>query len=288
MDRTPPMTSIDGHGPKPDAYRLPIALPAPGEIVGLLGSTHLEVSAIVDRWLMVNSVIPTNGHRRGSYGYLTHDYAYPDDVTVYDVLVAPAGDDIRHLQQTIERAWLHDVLGHRVSRLPASVKLRVGLARLIIEHPRIVILEEPLAGIDRMLHDSIWSLVEHLTAQQCRVVVISQALDLADRCSRVVLLSHGQLIADGAPDVVRSRAFGGSLLLVEVPGLNRSLTSRILRLPYVRGGIRLSHWLLELVVDDEFTSSMRLERDIRRNENLPVTITPYRVPFDRVFEVLTT
>jgi ABC-2 type transport system ATP-binding protein len=86
-------------------------------------------------------------------------------------------------------------------KLSGGMKQKLGLACTLVRPPRVLLLDEPSVGVDPISRRELWSMVQDLLGEHPDMTVVwsTAYLDEAERCSRVLLLSNGQLIADDAP-----------------------------------------------------------------------------------------
>ncbi len=149
---------------------------------------------------------------RAQYGYLFQNYALFDFMTVADNVAFP----LRQLGSVDEPTILSAVksrleevnLGHTLALYPrelsGGMKKRVGLARATVAQPRIVLYDDPTAGLDPVTSSKIFELVQsmhQLGAQDgrpCASVVVSHDIDRMRRvCDRYLMIYEGALRFDG-------------------------------------------------------------------------------------------
>jgi ABC-2 type transport system ATP-binding protein len=118
-------------------------------------------------------------------------------------------------------------------QLSGGMKQKLGLACALVRSPQLLLLDEPTVGVDPLSRRELWEIVRQLVAEQGLTVLLSTAyLDEAERCSRVVLLNQGQVLASGTPADITGHAHGMSLLAhPATPRDARSLQARLLDQP---------------------------------------------------------
>jgi ABC-2 type transport system ATP-binding protein len=98
-----------------------------------------------------------------------------------------------------EASDLHGYLGRRIEELSKGYRQRVGLAQALIGDPDVLVLDEPTSGLDPNEVVRIRELVRAL-AQRATVLLSTHVLsEVEELCPRVLILSGGRLVADGAP-----------------------------------------------------------------------------------------
>ncbi len=90
---------------------------------------------------------------------------------------------------------------------------RLQLAAALIHEPRLILLDEPTAGLDPISRHDVWRRIERRAAQGAGVIVSSHDLAEAERCSRVALLYEGRTVAVGTPEQIAQNSFAAAFLL---------------------------------------------------------------------------
>jgi ABC-2 type transport system ATP-binding protein len=94
-------------------------------------------------------------------------------------------------------------------RLSGGMKQKLGLACSLVRSPELLLLDEPTVGVDPLSRRELWEIVRSLVAEQGLTVLLSTAyLDEAERCSHIVLLNQGKVLAHGPPAEVTRHAAG--------------------------------------------------------------------------------
>jgi len=104
--------------------------------------------------------------------------------------------------------------------LSGGWKQRLALAACIMHEPRLLLLDEPTAGVDPKARREFWDEIHELSADGLTVLVSTHYMDEAERCHRIAYISYGRLIAQGTVDEVIAAA---SLLtfIIRGPDLGR-------------------------------------------------------------------
>ena len=144
-------------------------------------------------------------------GYCTQFDSFPRGLTgwkfLMDSLLLHAMskvDATRLAREAIERVRLEDAAGRRIAGYSKGMRQKIRLAQAIAHHPRVLVLDEPLNGLDPMARAESLALFEELSRQGMHLVISSHILDEVDRISdRVVLITGGYLVAEGNIHQVR-------------------------------------------------------------------------------------
>jgi ABC-2 type transport system ATP-binding protein len=117
----------------------------------------------------------------------------------------------------MERLGVADRSGSRVDALSHGNQQRVQLAGALVHSPELLVLDEPLAGLDPNGIDAIGAVLVEQAKAGCGVIFSSHQLDLVeDLCEAVTIIDHGRLVVSG--DVDELATSGRSRLVVRVEG----------------------------------------------------------------------
>lgn len=116
----------------------------------------------------------------------------------------PAQDRRRALD-ALEQVGLADRAHHRASELSGGQKQRVGIARALVQNPKMLLADEPVASLDPVLAHSIMGYLERLNRERGITILCSlHYLDLVQRyATRVIGLRNGRLVFEGTGDDIR-------------------------------------------------------------------------------------
>lgn len=107
-------------------------------------------------------------------------------------------------QEALERVQLGEAAQRKIAGYSKGMRQKVRLAQAIAHHPRVLVLDEPLNGLDPMARAESIALFQELSRQGMHLLISSHILDEVDRISdRVVLITGGYLVAEGSIKQVR-------------------------------------------------------------------------------------
>ncbi|MFI1536446.1 ABC transporter ATP-binding protein [Streptomyces anandii] len=134
-------------------------------------------------------------------------FAFVDYVAILKELTDRAARH-REVRRVLEEVDLADVRGKRIKRLSGGMRQRVALAAALVGDPRLLVLDEPTAGLDPEQRMRFRDLITR--AGQGRTVLLSthQTEDVAMLCHRVIVLAHGRVRFEGTPAELTARAAG--------------------------------------------------------------------------------
>jgi ABC-2 type transport system ATP-binding protein len=146
-----------------------------------------------------------------SVGYCTQFDFFPRGLTGWQFLLdslmlhgMSKTDAYRLTFEAVERVHLGDAAFRKIAGYSKGMRQKIRLAQAIAHHPRVLVLDEPLNGLDPMARAESIALFEELGRQGMHLVISSHILDEVDRISdRVVLITGGYLIAQGNIHQVR-------------------------------------------------------------------------------------
>ncbi|MBS1984103.1 MAG: ABC transporter ATP-binding protein [Bdellovibrionales bacterium] len=133
---------------------------------------------------------------------LMHQEVFIDNFfTVEETLKIHAGyygfaDDPVWRKQLVERLALGPYLKRKPLQLSGGTKRRLMLAKALIHKPRLLILDEPTAGVDVELRRTIWEFVQEINRGGATILLTTHYLEEAERmCSRIAIMNKGRLAA---------------------------------------------------------------------------------------------
>jgi ABC-type multidrug transport system ATPase subunit len=173
---------------------------------------------------------------RREVGYMPQRFSLYDDLTVVENL-----DFIARLYQLPDRSHvLVNVLQQMelgryaqflAKQLSGGWKQRLALAACVLHRPKLLLLDEPTAGVDAKARREFWDLIHEMAADGMTVLVSTHYMDEAERCQRVVYLAGGRLVVQGSAEAVVQ---GAGLIVFQAigPGIE-TLVRKVRRLPGV-------------------------------------------------------
>jgi ABC-2 type transport system ATP-binding protein len=115
----------------------------------------------------------------------------------------------------LERFALADRRRDLAGTLSGGLRRRVELAQALLHRPRVLLLDEPSAGLDLPSRQAFWQTLEELRAEDAlTVIVATHLMDEAERCGRVALLDRGRLVALDTPGALK-REVGEVVMTLE-------------------------------------------------------------------------
>ena len=144
---------------------------------------------------------------RRQIGYMTQRFSYYEDLTVQENLefvasVYQMAEPHRAVAGIMTRMGLADRAGQLAGQLSGGWKQRLALAACVLHQPKLLLLDEPTAGVDAQARREFWDLIHDMAGEGLTVLVSTHYMDEAERCRRIVYLSNGRIVVQGAPQEV--------------------------------------------------------------------------------------
>jgi ABC-2 type transport system ATP-binding protein len=135
-------------------------------------------------------------------GYMTQRFSFYEDLSIRENLdfvarVYAMADRVAAVDQAIERLGLVQRQHQLAGTLSGGWKQRLALAACILHRPKLLLLDEPTAGVDPQARRDFWDEIHQLAAQGLTVLVSTHYMDEAERCDRIVYLAYGTVLARG-------------------------------------------------------------------------------------------
>lgn len=201
-----------------------------GEIAGFLGPNGSGKTTTIR--MMCGLLTPDGGQGRvlghdiltggraikREVGYMTQKFSFYEDLTIKENLNFVAGlyglaPRHRIVADTLEDLGLSSRKDQLAGALSGGWKQRLALAACIMHRPKLLMLDEPTAGVDPKARREFWDEIHRLAADGLTVLVSTHYMDEAERCHRINYISYGRLVAQGTvADVVRDAGLTTMLL----------------------------------------------------------------------------
>jgi ABC-2 type transport system ATP-binding protein len=276
---------------------------APGTILGIIGPSGAGKTTLVR--MLTGALAPTEGEirvmgedprqfrrrTRERIGYMPQQFAlFPDLTTRENVDFAASLFGMlwwrrhRRTRRVLEFVDLWSVRGRRASALSGGMQRRLELASALVHDPAVAFLDEPTAGIDPILRDTIWKGLHALREEGRTLLVTTQYVNEAESCDAVALISEGRLIALGGPQQLRREALGGDVVTIETKD---AIDAGAIRdLPDVRRIEQRGPNQVQVTVSDAATSLPDVVEAITKRGGEVTTAQESRPSFDEVFALL--
>jgi ABC-2 type transport system ATP-binding protein len=146
-------------------------------------------------------------HIRLRVGYMAQRFSLYEDLSVRENLdfmarIYSLPDRRARIAAIMEQMGLARFAGQLAGTLSGGWKQRLALACCLLHDPRLLLLDEPTAGIDPKARRDFWDDIYALSARGITTLISTHYMDEAERCHRVAYLSYGDLLAAGTADEI--------------------------------------------------------------------------------------
>jgi ABC-type multidrug transport system ATPase subunit len=214
-----------------------------GEICGFLGANGSGKTTTIR--MLCGLLVPDAGEGecigldiirqapliRRHVGYMTQKFSFYEDLTVFENLDFVASVyEMKNRRAAVDdimtRMGLLDRRDQVAGQLSGGWKQRLALAACVLHEPKLLLLDEPTAGVDAKARREFWDLIHDMAGEGLTVLVSTHYMDEAERCNRIVYLAGGRIVVQGGADEV-SRQSG--LVTYEATGQRVDDAARTLR-----------------------------------------------------------
>jgi ABC-2 type transport system ATP-binding protein len=198
-----------------------------GQIFGFLGANGAGKTTTIR--VICGLITPTQGQvtvdgehfERGredaikaKVGYMSQKFTLYNDLSIEENLDFAAtihgiskADLRRNKEELFDLIKLNRAESTLVAQLPSGIKQQVALVAALIHQPKLVVLDEPTAGVSPASRASFWELIRKLTTMGKTVFVTTHYMDEAENCDVVALMRSGELIAMGSVPQLKENTF---------------------------------------------------------------------------------
>lgn len=173
-------------------------------------------------------------------GYMTQRFSFWEDLSIRENLDFVARMyDIKNrgdvVQESIQQLGLAGRDRQLAGQLSGGWKQRLALAACLIHQPKLLLLDEPTAGVDPKARRDFWEHIHLLSAQGLTFLITTHYMDEAERCHRLAYLSYGDLLTHGT---VAEVIEGAKLITWSVSGPNLiQLAEKLRKEPAVKQAV---------------------------------------------------
>lgn len=225
-----------------------------GAVYGLIGpngagkTTLIRLLAIAesptigDILLQGERLDPTRpqAHLKRQIGYLPDDFPLYEDLTVWDYLDYFARlyhlkgqERVRSIHHVLELVDLEHKRDSLITTLSRGMKQRLGLARTVIHMPSILLLDEPVSGLDPIARQTFRQVMRNLHSLGMTILISSHVLsDLAELCTAIGILEFGFLVESAPLDTLYQR-LSESKIVIGTRGSLPDLRAELAHCPLV-------------------------------------------------------
>ncbi|RDY28785.1 ABC transporter ATP-binding protein [Romboutsia weinsteinii] len=247
-----------------------------GEIFGLIGPNGAGKSTLIN--IMTNLILTNNGSveingfdvvsnpvdAKSCIGLVPQELAVIEHITPYDnleyfgALYGLKGKLLKsRINEALEISGLEDVKKKKVKKLSGGMKRRLNIAIAILNHPKLLILDEPTVGVDPQSRNHIFNFIKKISIEQNTTVIYTSHYmeEVEHLCSRIFIIDEGKEIAFGDKDYLKSLVYTNTKLVFEIKNSSAELVFSMKNLPGVLSVSEDSSCIISLIIDKSFNLS---------------------------------
>ena len=281
-----------------------------GEIVGFLGANGAGKSTTLK--VMTGYLTPTSGNVyvneldiqtntleiQKQIGYLPELNPLYPEMRVYDLLEFTG--NIRNitgkafknsLARVIEQCGLKGVIHRMISECSKGYKQRIGLACAMIHDPKILILDEPVTGLDPNQIVEIRNLIKDLGTEKLVLMSSHILQEIQATVNRIIIIHKGEIVADGTNEELMSGFMGNTKLTLEIKNSEdstiKALTEKIPSISLVDTTTKNGSQILHLEYPKEKDPREELFQYAIDSNWVVTEMSPHSVNLESIFRTLT-
>ena len=222
-----------------------------GEFFGLLGPNGAGKSTLINALaglLRVDSgnlqilgadVLSDYRRARQQLGVVPQELVMDPFFTVREILQFQSGyfgirNNNKWIDELLDQLNLRDKQDTNMRQLSGGMKRRVLIAQALVHKPPVIVLDEPTAGVDVELRQSMWRFIRHLHADGHTIVLTTHYLEEAEQlCDRIAIIDKGEIIALESKNDLLAKGLGSKVLIRaahQIETIPQELQDRLVRL----------------------------------------------------------
>jgi ABC-2 type transport system ATP-binding protein len=242
---------------------------AAGELFGLLGPNGAGKTTTIK--MLITLLIPTSGAAKvlgldvvkdarevrkrigyvfgGERGLYERLSAYDNLRYFAELYAVPAREQKPRIAQLLDLVGLTGREKERVEGYSRGMRQRLHIARGLLHDPPVLFLDEPTIGVDPVGARELRALIASLTEAGKTVLLTTHYMFEADSlCDRIAVITNGEIVAQGTPQELKAGVDAGSVVEVEVFGIDQPSVERVLALEGVRAAVVEEHEQKQLLI----------------------------------------
>ena len=281
-----------------------------GEVVGFLGANGAGKSTTLK--VMTGYLTATSGNVfvnnldiqedtleiQKQIGYLPELNPLYGEMRVYDLLEFTGnirnitGKTFKNaLARVVEQCGLKGVIHRMVSECSKGYKQRIGLACAMIHDPKILILDEPVTGLDPNQIVEIRNLIKNLGTEKLVLMSSHILQEIQATVNRVIIIHKGEIVADGTNEELMSNFMGATKLTLEIKNATdvsvKTLTKKIPALRLLDSKKQNDNKILHLEYQKDKDPREELFQYALDSKWIVTEMTPHSTDLESIFRTLT-
>ncbi|HEX6948561.1 MAG TPA: ABC transporter ATP-binding protein [Nitrospira sp.] len=148
---------------------------------------------------------------KAEVGYMTQRFSFYEDLSIAENLdfvarMFAVKNRREAVEQSLQRLGLAERQQQLAGHLSGGWKQRLALAACLIHQPKLLLLDEPTAGVDPKARREFWEQIHQLAAEGLTFLITTHYMDEAERCHRLAYIAYGRLLTHGTVSEVVAQA----------------------------------------------------------------------------------
>lgn len=221
-------------------------------------------------------------------GYMPQKFSLYDDLTIWEnleffsgVYGVPKELQAERIMDKLKLVQLEEFKERITGSLSGGMKQRAGLACALIHEPKLLMLDEPTAGVDPPLRRIFWEYFRQLKNNGVTIFVNTHYMDEALQCDRLGLMSRGKLVRTDTPEALKQAVTGGQAVDLVVSDTMKAY-SFLKPLSYVKS-VEIADHTMRVVVDNANEAVLNIPPLLREVGIKTLSIKPVEPTLEDVF-----
>ncbi|WP_455542701.1 ABC transporter ATP-binding protein [Intestinibacter sp.] len=268
-----------------------------GEIFGLIGPNGAGKSTLIniitnliscdsgDVFVENKNLLEDTIYIKSIIGLVPQELAIIEQLTPYDnleyfgYLYGLSGKLLKdRINEALEFSGLMEVKKKKISKLSGGMKRRLNIAIAILNHPKILILDEPTVGVDPQSRNHIFDFIKKLSKENNTTIIYTSHYmeEVEHLCSKIFIIDEGKEIAFGDQEYLKSLVFSNKKIHLKLNSLSADLLFNLKNLKGVVSQEENKDMMVSLIVDEDFSLSNAIS--LIENNNSSILEINYEVP----------
>jgi lipooligosaccharide transport system ATP-binding protein len=185
------------------------------------------VSPVTSGTLLVNG-LPAHIDNRAvkmMTGIIPQEITLDIDLTVYENLIIfakffdiPQREAKERIAELLKFVELEAKRNSKIDALSTGMKRRLMVARALLNHPKLIVADEPTTGLDPQARHLIWQRLRQLKSQGATLILTTQYMEEAQQlCDRIVVMHQGKILKEGNPSQLVAEEIGREVVEIRIP-----------------------------------------------------------------------
>ncbi|WP_195973000.1 ABC transporter ATP-binding protein [Clostridium thermobutyricum] len=277
-----------------------------GEIFGFIGPNGAGKSTLIN--IMTSLLSPDSGEikicgydivnesirAKENIGYVPQDLALLEELTAFDnleffgALYGLKGKLLKErIKEALEISGLTEKKKEKVKKFSGGMKRRLNIAIGILNHPKVLILDEPTVGIDPQSRNHIFTFIKRISKEWGTTVIYTSHYmeEVEELCNRVFIIDLGQEIAYGTKNEIKNSVSSNNKISIELEKVSGEV---ILDLREIKGILNVLDKENEIILTIDKYFKMGNVLSVLENRNIEIKKISYEeVKLEDVFLTLT-